>query len=770
MSQSKFVAPRTVDNLQQVSKALRDVQESLDLLSRSSYQLGLQTSDFAPFSPSYNRVSPPVGGMRVVLPRPSNENGGQPITFAIENPQGTLTVFASNGTKVNGAATATLSAPGIVTFISNGVDQWASTAQLPGPAGAVVVSGPGPRGIDGSDGADGQDGAAGAPGVAGADGAAGVPGVAGARGFDGFDGQDGDTVWLPAPAQPGTPGPAGATGATGGQGTAGLPGDDGQDGETIWLPAPGGPPGSTGATGADGMAGGRGMDGFDGSDGDVLWLPAPPGAQGVQGIQGPIGTQGPGGVGFAGEDGSDADVLWLPAPAGLPGAAGATGSQGLAGLGLQGDPGADGDVIFLPGAPGATGATGATGASGAKTFQTVSETAAGPFNDYAIPDCTTVDYLHVASTATSTYTGFAASGGNSNGERFVLISGSTSTTTISHQSASSVAANRVACPRNVDMVLGPRESVEFEYLSPSWRIVSGPQLPAYTTTAPVSIASSGGSLSLTSNTSLVESIGTLWQVTAGSGAILTTTAGAIRMTPATSLNVTGAPFVKIDESAASTPAVGAGAGMFWTKNTAPSSAAYTDDTEVDKAIVCAETTGIGDTLVNDGNIWHSYADSHITTASATVVSASTTPTNIISLTIPANTLVIGGAYELYCCGSADRSATAGVAVNVTLTILIGASPFAVTTRSMPALTSQSHRFIVNALFKCSAIGAGGSLNVGFSCLDEIAALGTTVPTIGRGTQAISTAASIVLALQVGFGAAVAGTSVSVYDAHIRRVS
>lgn len=680
----------------------------------------------------------------------------------------------------------------------------------PGPPGAPGQQGPvgfpGSPGSPGLDGSDGDPGPPGLPGAAGVAGVAGAAGLPGAPGLDGIDGDQGD------PGPPGMPGPTGASGADGAAGLPGMgvPGLDGADGDTSFIPGPQGQQGLTGATGDTGAAGSAGPPGLDGVDGDV-GDPGPPGAAGAQGIQGlpgangsqglpgapgldgvdgdigdfgppgPPGTNGsPGaagatgaqglpGLGFPGVDGIDGDDSYIPGPqgqqgtAGVAGSAGATGSTGIAGPpGLEG---AEGEALWMPvpGPAGAPGATGPTGTVGPLTEQT--DAVAGARDNVVI----TADTLRFTSASLQTLSGFSAIG-----TKPLYITAAGGPLTILHSSGLSTIP--ILCPGStaVSMPNGRGGALLIPDVGGSFYRVSalspGAELPVYTNAAAVSIASSGGSLSLTSNTSLVESIGTLWQVTAGSGAILTTTGGAIRVTPATSLNVTGAPFVKIDESAASTPAVGAGAGMYWTKNTAPSSAAFTDDTEVDKAIVCAETTGIGDTLVNDGNIWHSYADSHITTASATVVSNSTVQTGIVSLTIPANTLVVGGAYELYCCGSADRSATAGVAVNVTLTVLIGVSPIAVATRTMPATVSQSHRFILNALFKCSAIGAGGSLNVGFSLLDEITLLGTTVPLINRATQARDTTASILLSLQVNFSAAVAGTSVVVYDAHIRRVS
>jgi hypothetical protein len=274
MTPSKYVAPRTVENLQQVSKALRDIQEGLDLLSRSGYTLGLATTDFSPLAPSYTRVSPPVGGLKVVLPRPAPENAGLCITLAIENPSGNLTIHAANGTRVNGAATSTFSVAGVIELFSNGVDQWASTAQLPGPAGS-----PGPSGASSTAptvffGIDGQDGADGFPGRDGQPGTQGPPGADGIIGRNGFDGQDGIN------------------------GQDGFPGRDGTDGS----------PGSPGIQGPPGFA----FDGQDGQQGDTGF----PGAQGIQGLQGPagVGIQGPAGPLFFNPEQVNDDPQFLGFP------------------------------------------------------------------------------------------------------------------------------------------------------------------------------------------------------------------------------------------------------------------------------------------------------------------------------------------------------------------------------------------------------------------------------------------------------------------------
>lgn len=134
---SLFQAPRILASWRDVVAAFRLVQESLDRISRSGYVLGLATRDLTPACPSFQRVSPPAGGLRCVLPRADQTNAGQAIVLNLENPLGDLTVFAAPGQEVCGAATATFNVAGVVELFSNGVDGWFGFAQTPvGGAGA----------------------------------------------------------------------------------------------------------------------------------------------------------------------------------------------------------------------------------------------------------------------------------------------------------------------------------------------------------------------------------------------------------------------------------------------------------------------------------------------------------------------------------------------------------------------------------------------------------------------------------------------------------
>lgn len=83
------------------------------------------------------RVSPGTNGMRAILPPPSAANAGETFSLLIEDPLGPVRVNAlpyrdaggkDKETTVNGAATATFTVAGQVSFISNGIDRYMSSS------------------------------------------------------------------------------------------------------------------------------------------------------------------------------------------------------------------------------------------------------------------------------------------------------------------------------------------------------------------------------------------------------------------------------------------------------------------------------------------------------------------------------------------------------------------------------------------------------------------------------------------------------------------
>jgi hypothetical protein len=222
--------------LAQLNAIKLDLHEALDRARTTE----LLTTDYMAREGESVRCSPGTGGMTVILPRPRPENDNTRIAIMLESvTRGQLTVQCIGG-QVNRLPTITLTTPGLVELVCNGIDGWVSE-NAPGTTGPG--SGTGPRGERGSPGQDGLEG------LRGGRGPVGLPGTAGARGSLGAPGLDG------ADGTPGRQGVPGAPGARGGQGPRGS------DGESLRGPV--------GQRGPKGDKGDRGPPGRPGIDGDV---------------------------------------------------------------------------------------------------------------------------------------------------------------------------------------------------------------------------------------------------------------------------------------------------------------------------------------------------------------------------------------------------------------------------------------------------------------------------------------------------------------------
>lgn len=136
-----FVAPTGVSSFADVQRVFQQIADLLNRALRSNAQFGLQQHDFSPVSPSFTRVSAPPAGIKCTMPPASADNNGDEVAFNIERNAGPLVVYASPQQFVNGAATATLTANGLVAFRSNGVDSWTSVNQLPAESPGGVALG-----------------------------------------------------------------------------------------------------------------------------------------------------------------------------------------------------------------------------------------------------------------------------------------------------------------------------------------------------------------------------------------------------------------------------------------------------------------------------------------------------------------------------------------------------------------------------------------------------------------------------------------------------
>lgn len=92
----------------------------------------------------------------------------------------------------------------------------------------------------------------------------------------------------------------------------------------------------------------------------------------------------------------------------------------------------------------------------------------GGGNNFALDDATNM----LVVSANATYTGFARTSGNNEGDRFFLQTNSGIIAKLAYASASSTAANRISIVNETDLTLTQRSLVELIYRSSSWRVVS----------------------------------------------------------------------------------------------------------------------------------------------------------------------------------------------------------------------------------------------------------------------------------------------------------
>jgi hypothetical protein len=139
VARSRFVAPKLLASLTDVSKALQRIQEAFDALTPDR-RTNLQTKSFTLIAGEFVRVSPRQGGTIVAkLPKASPENFGKTVTISLEQPNGTLRVSAESPDTVNGATAASFTDETLINLASNGADSWVSVAQIPAESGGGVL-------------------------------------------------------------------------------------------------------------------------------------------------------------------------------------------------------------------------------------------------------------------------------------------------------------------------------------------------------------------------------------------------------------------------------------------------------------------------------------------------------------------------------------------------------------------------------------------------------------------------------------------------------
>lgn len=138
---SRFVAPQSLESLEQARLAFLRVQEQLDAISAAA-RPQLFTSSLTLRAGETVRLSPRQGRtLTAKLPKAGAENFGERISIILEKPNGLLVIAAQKPDTVNDDFTAEYSEATRIELQSNGVDQWVSTAQLAGPPGSGGASG-----------------------------------------------------------------------------------------------------------------------------------------------------------------------------------------------------------------------------------------------------------------------------------------------------------------------------------------------------------------------------------------------------------------------------------------------------------------------------------------------------------------------------------------------------------------------------------------------------------------------------------------------------
>lgn len=561
---------------------------------------------------------------------------------------------------------------------------------------------------------------------------------------------------------PPIPGPQGPPGV-GLQGPPGPEGEAGADGQ----PGPAGAAGATGATGADGQPGAAGARGSDGDDGyeypPVQGMPGTPGAPGAPGAAGVPGAQG--GPGVDGQDGYE----WAPVmgPQGVPGAAGSAGAAGPAGA--QGVNGFDGQdayewapVIGQQGPTGPQGATGATGASGLLPYSTVTESGAGPFTDYAIPNLSTNTFTLVVSSASDVvFNGFISSGGNVDGCRFAIQAGATPTRVVLvHLSGSGAATNRIANTEAVNFILVPRAIVELEYRAGNWRTISDdhPFTNETTDTHGLQLQTNGTSWSkqafiqLGTATGLPAS-GDIRKGTASELAI--SAANGVQLLNATSGRAGTLSFQSGSGSTSPSPA--SGHAMLYAENNTPVKMRIRD-------------AALTDRYVGYGLIAQRGGISAVTNATTNIIAVTTNIPVYASFTVPPTFRL--SAYFMY-----NHTAAGTPLIQVQLVLNGTATPGSGTTiesvQITPVSTAAAFGGKLEAVCSLRTAGASGTMSRWLACFNNFGNATLEYNAINDGGSvtdvAINTTVANSLSLRIFMVTAVASNTLTVVDGFVEQL-
>lgn len=137
---NRFVAPKRLDTLDDVRKALQRIQEQLDA-NDPQPRSALLTTDVTLRAGEVVRISPRQGEtVFAKLPKAQADNYGSEITIILEAPAGTLRLSAQAPDTINGVRATNFTVGTRIVVQSNGVDQWVSVNALPStsPGGSAL--------------------------------------------------------------------------------------------------------------------------------------------------------------------------------------------------------------------------------------------------------------------------------------------------------------------------------------------------------------------------------------------------------------------------------------------------------------------------------------------------------------------------------------------------------------------------------------------------------------------------------------------------------
>lgn len=724
MPSSRFVAPKSLETLEQAREALQRIQEQLDALTGAT-RPQLIVADVTLRAGEFIRISPRQGRrLFAKLPKATADNFGEEICIALERPNGSLVVSAEAPDTVNGQRTNTFSAATRIELQSNGVDQWVSTNALPSTSPSAPGNGPsGPPGLAGQDGQDGPPGPAGVPGTAGS---AGLQGPPGERGEDGAAGP---------PGADGAAGAAGAPGAAGSAGLAGPPGLDGQDGQDG---SPGGPGanGAAGAPGAAGVAGANGPPGLDGQDGAEGVLMIQPNGVAVQSAGALVVSQ----------------ATVLNATTSLAATAASSNQANISYVGTTSE-------VQL------------TGITGNQATIDISALECGGTVEISAP---TGDWQ---------IEGFTA---KTQGFWFFIVAGSTNFLgTLFNEDATAVATDRIRCPENRDYVGGRQMTGIVKAHSSRWFFVPGGtpndfiQFGTDVGMPAVGDIRKGTAASLELNTAaglrLIATAGGV-VLTAGGANLAASSTAAINLASTTGCNLSttgvsdnsirgarliaegvggaGGTQINVQEMAAS-PTVPAGYVGYGARDLAPSQARITDDVDVD---------------------WDVNMFGVAVATAIPSVTASTGALSACSYSVQPNTLRVGTTYIVDAIGNYTRGATA-TAHNITFSLTFNGTVYQTSGAIAANVAAGTYWFHVKAFFTCLSIGAAGTFIGQMQVINNLVAaptvassLNTSVSTVAAGTTQNTTSGTLALSLQAAMSAIVAATTVRFTNAVIYKAS